>query len=338
MPSLRVLVVDDFEPFRQFVCATLKTMTELQVVGEASDGLDAVAKAQALQPDLILLDIGLPTLSGIEAARQIRKLSPESKILFLSQHAFVEVAQEALSLGALGYVVKADAGSELLAAVDAVRQGKQYLGSRLSTRRSAEATTIEASKRPLLQTGNTCNHAVQFHSDDESLVGGFTAFIETALKAGNAVIALMTASHLNSLFLRLQAQELDISTAISEGRYIPLDVADTLATFMVNDLPDPVRLRNMMGNLVAAAAKAAKGDRPRVVACGEAAPTLLAQGKPDAAIRLEHLWDEMAKACELDTLCGYVLTRVQREHESDIYDRICAEHLTVFSDDISSGL
>jgi CheY-like chemotaxis protein len=287
---------------------------------------------------LILLDIGLPILNGIEAARRIRTVSPQSKILFVSQESSAKIVREALATGAMGYVVKTDAGSELLAAVEAVRQGKQYLGSGLSTRESADEAAIEASKRPLLQTGNTCNHAVQFHSDDESLVGGFTAFIETALKAGNAVIALMTASHLNSLFLRLQAQELDISTAISEGRYIPLDVADTLATFMVNDLPDPVRFRKIAGDLVAAAAKAAKGDRPRVVACGEAGPTLLAQGKADAAIRLEHLWDEMAKACVLDTLCGYVLTRVQREHESGIYDRICAEHLTVLSDDVSSNL
>jgi hypothetical protein len=190
-----------------------------------------------------------------------------------------------------------------------------------------------------MQTGYVCNHAVQFHPDGESLLSGFAAFIEAALKAGNAVIALMTASHLNSLFLRLQAQDLDISTAIAEGRYVALDVADTLATFMVNDLPDPLRFNKVTGDLVEAAAKAAKGDCPRVVACGEAASALWAQGNADAAIRLEHLWDEMAKACELDTLCGYVLTTCQRELENDIYDRICAEHSVVFSGSgLSSGL
>ena len=111
--SVRVLVVDDYEPFRRFICSTLRKRPALQIVGETSDGLEAVHKAEELQPDLIVLDIGLPTLNGIEAARRIRKLSPESKILFMSQESSADVVQEALALGALGYVVKAHAGSEL---------------------------------------------------------------------------------------------------------------------------------------------------------------------------------------------------------------------------------
>jgi DNA-binding NarL/FixJ family response regulator len=109
-------VVDDYEPFRRFVCSTLERRPELQVIGESSDGLEAVQKAEESQPDLIVLDIGLPTLNGIEAARRIRKLSPESEILFVSQESSADVVQEALSLGTLGYVLKAHAGSELVAA------------------------------------------------------------------------------------------------------------------------------------------------------------------------------------------------------------------------------
>jgi len=126
LSSIRVLVVDDFEPFREFVRSTLTRILELQVVGEASDGLEAVRKAAELKPDLILMDIGLPTLNGIEAARQIRELAPESKIIFVSQESSADVVQEALSLGALGYVVKGQAVSDLLAAVDAVMSGKKF--------------------------------------------------------------------------------------------------------------------------------------------------------------------------------------------------------------------
>jgi DNA-binding NarL/FixJ family response regulator len=134
MSSIRVLVVEDFEPFRQFLCSMLEKRSELQVVAEVSDGLEAVAKADQLQPDLILLDIGLPSLTGIEAARRIRKLSPESKILFLSQESSADVIEEALSLGAMGYVIKAHAGSELMVAVEAVREGRQFVSSELSHR------------------------------------------------------------------------------------------------------------------------------------------------------------------------------------------------------------
>jgi DNA-binding NarL/FixJ family response regulator len=133
--SVRVLVVDDFEPFLRFVRSMLGKRPALQIICEVSDGLEAVQKAEELQPDLILLDIGLPTINGIEAARRIRKLSPQSKILFVTQESSADVVQEALSLGAAGYVLKAQGGSELLAAVDAVLQGKKYVSGRLTGQR-----------------------------------------------------------------------------------------------------------------------------------------------------------------------------------------------------------
>src|SRR4029077_15046660 len=119
--SLRVLVVDDYEPFRRFTCSTLERSPYLQIIGEASDGLEAVKKAEHLQPDLVVLDIGLPGLNGIEAARRIRKLCPAARILFVSQESSADVVREALSVEASGYVTKAHAGSELVAAFEAVR-------------------------------------------------------------------------------------------------------------------------------------------------------------------------------------------------------------------------
>lgn len=132
MSSVRVLVVDDFEPFRRFVCSTLAQSPGLQVVGEGSDGLEAVQKTEELKPDLVILDIGLPRLNGIEAARQIHKLTPESRIIFLSQESSPDVVQVALNLGAWGYVVKTRAGSDLLAAVDTILGGKRFVSDGLS--------------------------------------------------------------------------------------------------------------------------------------------------------------------------------------------------------------
>lgn len=125
-PALvRILLVDDFEPFRRFVRSLIQLRSEWQIVGEAFDGLQAVQTAEELQPDLVLLDIGLPKLSGIEAARQIRVLSPKCKILFVSQQSTSDMLPAALSAGASGYVVKVHAGIELVAAIEAVLQGNQ---------------------------------------------------------------------------------------------------------------------------------------------------------------------------------------------------------------------
>jgi CheY-like chemotaxis protein len=119
MTPIRVLVIDDYEPWRAFVSLVIQRRPELVIVGEVSDGLEAVQKTQELQPELILIDVGLPTLNGIEVARRIRKLSPDFKILFVSQELSEDVRLEALSTGAQGYIVKTNA-KYLLAAMDAV--------------------------------------------------------------------------------------------------------------------------------------------------------------------------------------------------------------------------
>ncbi len=131
--TVRVLVVDDYKPFRRFVRSTLRKRAALQIIGEASDGPEAVRLAEKLKPDLILLDIGLPSLNGIEAARQIRGVAPESKIIFSTQETSADVVQEALGVGAWGYVVKATADRDLLAAVDAVLLGQHFVSSTSAT-------------------------------------------------------------------------------------------------------------------------------------------------------------------------------------------------------------
>ena len=333
-------MVEDSEPFRKFICSTLGKRLELQIVGEVSDGLEAVQKAEELQPDLIVLDIGIPSLNGIEAARRIRRLSTKSKILFVSQESSADVVREALGTGARGYVVKTDAGRELLEAVDAVLRGGQFVGRRFSGHDLIGASDTRASQEfrtngtfaPLQKYVQIAHrHEVRFYSDDECFLDGFTQFIGAALNAGNAVIVVATESHRDSLLLRLQAHGLDIGTAIEEGRYIPLDAAKTLSTFMVNDLPDPAKFLKVTDDLIAEAAKAAKVEHSRVAACGECAPLLWAQGKAEAAIRLEHLWDEIAKSHGLDVLCAYPLGSFQGRVGSYIFDKICAEHSPVYS-------
>src|SRR3954453_16464361 len=129
---VRILVVDDSRSFRQHICTMLAKLPNFQVICEVSDGLAAVHKAKQLQPDLILLDVDLPKLNGIAAGRKIRKLSPESKIVFVSQESSVEVVQEALNLGARAYVQKSKIATDLQAAIDSVLEGGTFVSESLT--------------------------------------------------------------------------------------------------------------------------------------------------------------------------------------------------------------
>jgi CheY-like chemotaxis protein len=315
---IRILVVDDFEDWRRRVHSLLQARPTWQIIAEASDGSEAVHKAEELKPDLIVLDVGLPKLNGIEAARQIRQRSPSSKIIFLSQNSDLDVVREALSTGALGFVSKIDAGRELLPAVDAVLGGKQFVSS---IRGFTDTSGEKAAHR----------HEVLFYSDDAVLLDSVTRFIVGALQAGNAAIVLATKSHRDGLLQRLKAGGVDTDVALQQGTYISLDAADTLSSIMVNDMPDPVRFFGGIGGFIKSAAKAAKLERPQVAVFGEAVALLQADGKADAAIRFEQLGNDLAKTFKVDILCGYPLRSFHGEKNKDVFQSICAEHSAVYS-------
>ncbi len=137
------MIVDDSRAWRQAVRSILQKHfweqerniyggMDLVIIGECSDGLEAVQKSEELQPDLILLDIGLPNLNGLEAARQIRKVAPASRILFLTSYHWPEIVQEAMSVGALGFVLKLKASRELLPAIRTVLRDQRFIGTGIS--------------------------------------------------------------------------------------------------------------------------------------------------------------------------------------------------------------
>ena len=321
MSPIRILVADDFEGWRRQVRFLFQSRPEWQVIAEALDGPEAIQKAEELKPDLIVLDIGLPKLNGIEAARRIRQLSPSSKIVFLSQNNDRDVVRAALSTGALGYVHKTDAQSELVPAVDAVLRLKQFINSSLKGHESTDASGEQVPHR----------HEVLFYSDDTVLLDRVTRFIAAALKAGNAAIVLATKPHRDSLFQRLKAEGVDTGGALHQGTYISLDAADTLSTIMVNDMPDPVRFFGGIGGLIEAAAKAAQSEQPQVAVFGEAVALLQAEGKADAAIRFEQLGNDLAKTHKVDILCAYPLSSFRSKEDKHVFQSICAEHSGVYS-------
>jgi CheY-like chemotaxis protein len=314
MPAYRMLVVDDYEPFRRVVRLTLQVRDDLQIIGEASDGLEAVRKAKELQPDLILLDIDLPTLNGIQVARRLRDLVPQAKILFVSVESSADVVREALNMGGSGYVHKLDVGSELLPAIEAILGGKQFVGSGLKD----EFSKVFPVPR---------NHEMLIYSDDAVLLESFARFIAGSLTANNAAIVLATKSHREALAQRLKERGFDIDGAIQQGTFILLDASEMLSTIMVNGVLDRILFFDGLSGLIESAARATKTNHPGVAILGECCGLLYDKGNPDAAIRIEKTGNELVKVHTINILCAYPLRPEQKDDRA--FKNICAEHSAV---------
>lgn len=360
MPVTQVLVVDDFLPWQRLVRAMLESKNDLNVVAEAVDGLEAIQKAQELQPDLILLDIGVPKLNGVEAARRIRKLSPSSKILFVSTEALAEVVEEALRLGARGYLLKSDAATELLPAVDAILRGEQFVGSRLRSyvitsggigpssdklQKSTDARTSremnwEISAQKVIYTCTRC--AWELVVELGTCPEPFRLFEQhICVNHVHTTRVHEVASYRNDTsFADGLARFID--AAINEGKPVIVitteahrdgirrklqargwDVEAAIHEGIYISLDASETLSTFMVN-----------DWPEATRLFEMAGNLIrdaAQMAKSETPRLEKLWDAVARRHEVDILCGYTLTDLCDCENNRIFERICAEHSAAHS-------
>jgi DNA-binding NarL/FixJ family response regulator len=296
---LRILLVEDYAPFRRRIAAALQ-QSDYETI-EAADGLEGVRKAEEQQPDVILLDINLPKIHGFEVARQVRRLAPHARLLFMSQESAADIVRRALSLGALGYIQKVSAAADLLPAIEAALAGRRFVSQSVAFTEPADAP---APRR----------HEMLFCPDDAAIVDSFARYVAAALKASDAALILVTDSHRTHLLRELRAQGVDIDGAMARGTCLSLD-ADVA--------PDSARFVEAIDAARAAAATAGKAH-PRVAFCGERAGRLWAAGRTAEAVQLEEFCRELAD--DVDILCVYP---VPFDQDDRGLTRICAEHTAV---------
>jgi len=320
--SYRVLVVDDFEPWRRHIASALGESSRWQIVGEASDGSEAIEKAADLRPDLILLDVGLPTVNGIEAARRMLARDPNLKILFVSEHQSWEIAEAALCTGARGYICKSDSGRELAPAMDAVIDGGRFVAERFGGRVQTRVHGASA---------NGHRHEAVYYSSDELLLEHWASIAEDALKAGATFILVGSDARRSRLDAMLEARGLNIARAVRDGRYVSASVPEVVSKWMVDGLLDETRFWTAATSIMLAASRASTADPSQVVACGECAPSLCAQGDGEAAIRLEELWEEVAATYHLDVFCSYTADSCRCDDADDLISRIRETHTAIYT-------
>jgi signal transduction histidine kinase len=176
-------------------------------------------------------------------------------------------------------------------------------------------------------------HVVQFYTEDAFLLDKLSRFTGTALGAGDSAVVIATKTHRDGLARRLRARGFDLTTARLRGQYLALDAAETLSEFMVNGWPDEGRFTTWMGDVITRVAIANGNEPPRVAAFGEMVALLWAEGKSEAAIRLEQLWNALAKTHAFCLYCAYPISGFNREEQGELLLKICAEHSRVIPDE-----
>jgi DNA-binding NarL/FixJ family response regulator len=318
--NYRVLVVDDYEPWRRRVASELGKSARWRVIGELEDGVDAVRQAKACRPDVILLDIGLRTLNGVDAARRILDDDPGARILFLTGQSTPDIAEAALATGAAGYLIKTEAGRSLIRALESVAAGGRFVS------RGLPAELADVTRDGAARSGH--RHDAVFHADEAGLVNDYARFAEAALAAGQPVVVVAAGDRLGKVLRLLESRGVAVGEAVRHGRYAAFDSGPVLANLTVNGRLDAERCREDATAIIESATREAGGRR--VAVCGDVAPNLWMEGLSDAAIQIERIWDAAARETGIELLCGYLIDNARlADDDYSVFQDICTAHGTV---------
>ena len=185
---------------------------------------------------------------------------------------------------------------------------------------AAQANWLELDRSP---------HAIQFYSGDDSLLDSLARFISSALEAGDSVFVLATQTHLDGLAERLRASEVDTDTAARKGRYVTMEALQGFARLTVNGEVNRARFDEFIREVFMPLEAAAESEPKAVAACGEVVSLLWAEGKPEAAIELEHFWNELAERVCCRLRCFYPIASFPDPGQNELFLKLCAEHAAV---------
>lgn len=311
---ISVLVVDDHDAWRRVIRDVLDRLPNMRVVGETADGAEAVRLAHDLSPDLVLLDVGLPSMSGIEAAERIMARNRHARILFASNYSEWDIIDAALRTGARGYMLKTAAAQELQPAVTKIANGGWFIAPARGGR------PIEAGL-----PRDARSHRAVFYTDAAQQHDEYARFVADALAAGRAVLGCVDTDCRSQLQQRLHSMGVGLDAEVANGRFLALDIPELMSAFMEGDRVVDEKFYGAALPMLLGAARAASGPLPAISAFGDGASSLWRRGLLDAAIRVEQLWDEMAGVFNLEILCGYEIDAASGPG----VDRLAAVHVHI---------
>ena len=306
----RVLLVDDDAGVLKAISRTLAT--EFEVVATVTDGRKALDAVPRLDPDVVVLDISMPGLTGFQTAEELKRLGSRAKIVFLTMHQGDDFVSKAIRCGAMGYVLKTLASSDLTPALHHALAGRQYLPS----------------LTPLVMTGAD-THAVQFCGDDSSGLDGVAAVLSRALHRGDTVATVLIESNRDALALRMTERGWNLADVGTQGRYLAFDAEEAATRVMRAGEPHRDSIAEMVAALESARRASAAGPRSHLTIVGEVSVVLCRRGTPKAALELERLWDELTRSLPILTICMYPTGCFDHDGVPGLVSSISAHHSVI---------
>jgi CheY-like chemotaxis protein len=319
MSSVEVLIVDDQPRFRRMVRSLIESQPEYRVCGEAGDGIDAVEKVRQLHPDLVLMDINMPRMDGLEATRIIRRESPDCNVVIVTQNDASVAREQARIVDANGFVTKSDLIRDLLSEI-----GRVVMENNSSLDETKNAAANGEPWCGLLTGAAPRDHIVQLYQDQQFLNRAVCRFAAAAIANGEGVILVPTIAHWDAFRPRLESEGVDVKAAEKRGQLTIVDADNLLPTFMVDGMPDSPVFLGLAANVVSQAR--GDGRYPKVRWWGEMVNILWERGDVAASMNLEDLFDQLAHAQDISIFCSFSMDNFNGDVHARMLPRLSENH------------
>jgi CheY-like chemotaxis protein len=329
---VRILVADDHELVRRGVRSLLQTRPDIEVCGEATDGRDAIEQARSLTPDLIVMDISMPGLNGLNATRIIQRENSHCKVIIITQNDGKVAREQARSVNANGVVAKSDLSRDLLRTIGRVMMenntdlghAKGAHGSHNSAGIDGVAAGVGEPWRGLLANAAPRDHIVQLYQDQQFLNRAVCRFAAAAITNGEGVILVPTVAHWDAFRPRLEAEGVDVRAAEKRGQLTVVDADNLLPTFMRDGMPDSPVFMGLAANVVSQAR--GDGRYAKVRWWGEMVNILWERGEVAASMNLEDQFDRLAHEQDIAIFCSFLMDNFDGSVNARMLPRLGENH------------
>jgi CheY-like chemotaxis protein len=333
MSLVEILIADDHEGFRRAVRSIIETEAAYRVCGEARDGIDAVDKVRQLRPDIVLMDINMPRMDGLQATQIIRRELPDCKVIIVTQNNARIAREQARIADAKGFVAKSRLARDLILTLGSVAMGNDGgLDPRKGERRvvsdcHAPDKAVPTEGEPwcgLLASAAPCDHIVQLYQDQEFLNRAVCRFAAAAITNGEGVILVPTVAHWDAFRPRLESEGVDVKAAEKRGQLTVVDADTLLPTFMRDGMPDSPVFLGLAQNVVSQAR--GDGRYPKVRWWGEMVNILWERGDIAASMQLEDQFDQLAHEQDIAIFCSFLMDNFDGDVHARMLPRLSENH------------